>query len=144
MAKYVVTGNTVTLNGTAISSSVARAELAVNVAEVDVTDFGSAGYTEVIGGLKSGTVSLDFHSDFGVGAISTIFNSLLGTIGTVTIIAGNGTAASTATPLYSATCLINSFTPVSGAVGDLSTFSVSFPTTGAVTVATSTAAGTAL
>jgi hypothetical protein len=32
--------------------------------------------------------------------------------------------------------LINSFTPVSGAVGDLSTFSVTFPTTGAVTYAT--------
>ncbi|NBU22813.1 MAG: hypothetical protein EBS38_02720 [Actinobacteria bacterium] len=144
MAKYVVTGNTVKLNGTDISSSVARAELVVNAAEVDVTDFGSRGYTEVIGGLKSGSVSLDFHSDFGAGGVSNTFNSLLGTIGTVTIIAGNGTAASTATPAYEAAVLINSFSPVSGAVGDLSTFSVTFPTTGAVTVTASTAAGTAL
>jgi hypothetical protein len=136
MAKFVVTANTVTLNGGTVSPSVARAELVLNSAEVDVTDFGSNGWTEVIGGLKSGTVSLDFHSDFGVGAVSTLFQDLVGTIGTVTLIAGNGTAPSATTPRYTATVLINSFTPVSGAVGDLSTFSVSFPTTGAVTYAT--------
>jgi hypothetical protein len=108
----------------------------INASEVDVTDFGSQGWTEVIGGLKSGTVSLDFHSDFGTGAVSKLLQPLVGTIGTVTLIAGNGTAASSATPQYTATVLINSFTPVSGAVGDLATFSVSFPTTGAVTYAT--------
>jgi hypothetical protein len=32
--------------------------------------------------------------------------------------------------------LINSFTPIAGAVGDLSSFSVTFPTTGAVSYAT--------
>ncbi len=136
MAKFVVTANTVTLNGGTVSPSVARAELVLSSAEVDVTDFGSNGWTEVIGGLKSGTVSLDFHSDFGAGAVSTLFQDLVGTIGTVTMIAGNGTAPSATTPRYTATVLINSFTPVAGAVGDLSTFSVSFPTTGAVTYAT--------
>lgn len=136
MAKFVVTANTVTLNGTAVSDSVARAELVINAAEVDVTDFGSNGWTEVIGGLKSGTVSLDFHSDYGTGAVSTLFQPLVGTIGTVTLIAGNGTAPSATTPRYTATVLINSFTPISGAVGDLSTFSVSFPTTGPVSYAT--------
>lgn len=131
-----MTGTQVSLNGSDLSSSCARAELVINAAEVDVTDFGSAGWTEVIGGLKSGTVSLDFHSDFGVGAVSALFQDLVGTIGTVTIIAANGTAASATTPEYTATVMINSFTPVSGAVGDLSTFSVSFPTSGAVTYAT--------
>lgn len=136
MAKFVVTGTKVTVNGTDVSSSCARAELVINAAEVTTTDFGSNGWVEVIGGLKSGTVSLDFHSDFGVGAISTLFQPLVGTIGTVTIIAANGTAASGTTPLYTANVLVNSFTPVAGAVGDLSTFSVSFPTSGAVAYAT--------
>ena len=136
MAKFVVTGTKVTFNGTDISSSCARAELVINAAEVDVTDFGSEGWTEVIGGLKSGQVSLDFHSDFGAGAISTLLADKVGTIGTVTIIAANGTAASATTPLYTANVLVNSFTPVAGAVGDLSTFSVTFPTSGAVAYAT--------
>jgi len=136
MAKYVVTGTQVTLNGDDLSSNCARAELVISAAEVDTTDFGSGGFTEVIGGLKSGQVSLDFHSDFGSGAVSATFQDLVGTIGTVTLIAGNGTAASAETPVYTAEVLVNSFTPISGAVGDLSTFSVTFPTTGEITYAT--------
>lgn len=136
MAKFVVTSNAISLNGTDISANCARAELVINAAEVDTTDFGSAGWTELIGGLKSGTVSLDFHQDFGSGAVSELFQDLVGTIGTVTLIAGNGTAAGATTPEYTAEVLINSFTPVAGAVGDLSTFSVSFPTTGAISYAT--------
>lgn len=135
MAKYVVTSQKVTLNGTDISAATARAELVINSAEVETTDFGSAGWTEVIGGLKSGSVTLDFHSDYGVGGISAILDDLVGTIGTVTMIA-NGTVASTATPAWTAGVLISSFTPVAGAVGDLATFSVTFPTTGSVSYAT--------
>ena len=136
MAKYVVAGTTVTFNGSDISGNVARAELVINSAEVDTTDFGSAGWTEVVGGLKSGSVSLDFHADYGAGAISSLLSGLVGTIGTVTIIAANGTAPSTSTPEWTAEVLVNSFTPISGAVGDLATFSVTFPTTGEVTKAT--------
>ena len=101
MSKFVVTGTSVTFNSTDLSSSCARAELVLNAAEVDTTDFGSGGFTELIGGLKSGSVTLDFHSDFGTGAVSALFQDLV------------------------------------GAVGDLATFSVSFPTSGAVTYATS-------
>lgn len=137
MAKYVVTGNTVSFNGTDISGSVARAELVITSAEVDVTDFASGGYTELVGGLKSGTVSLDFHSDYGAGGLSTVVSEdLVGTIGTVVVIAGNGTAASGTTPSFTAECLITSVTPVSGAVGDLSTWTVSWPTSGEIVKAT--------
>lgn len=137
MAKYVVTGNNVSLNGTDVSASVTRAELAISSTEVDVTDFASGGWTEVVGGLKSGSVSIDFQQDFGSGGIgATLTQALVGTIGTVVIIAANGTAASSTTPAYTANCLISSVTPVSGAVGDLSTYSVTWATTGEVTKAT--------
>ena len=136
MAKYVIQGTSVTFNGSDISGSVARAELVINAAEVDTTDFGSNGWTEVVGGLKSGSVSLDFHNDFGAGGVSALMQDLVGTIGTVTVIAANGTAASATTPSYTAEVLINSFTPIAGAVGDLSTFSVTFPTSGEVSYAT--------
>jgi hypothetical protein len=109
--------------------------LVINAAEVETTDFGSGGWTEIIGGLKSGQVTLDFHNDFGAGGVSALFQNLVGTIGTVELIP-NGTAASATNPKYTAEVMINSFTPVSGAVGDLATFSVTFPTSGAVTYAT--------
>lgn len=137
MSKFVVTANTITLNGDDISSSVARAELVINASEQDVTDFGSGGWTEVIGGLKSGTVSIDFHQDFGASAVSALFQDLVGTVATVTMVAGNGTVASATTPLYTCDVLVNSFSPISGAVGDLATVSVSFPTSGEVSYATS-------
>lgn len=135
MAKYVVTATSVSLNGTDISGATARAELVINAAEVETTDFGSQGWTEIIGGLKSGQVTLDFHNDFGAGGVSALFQDIVGTEGTVVLIP-NGTAISATNPAYTAKVMINSFTPVSGAVGDLATFSVTFPTTGAVTYAT--------
>jgi len=82
MAKFVVTATTVTMGGDDISTACARAELVINAAEVETTDFGSGGFTEVIGGLKSGTLSLDFHQDFGTDAVSTLF---LDTVGTVVV-----------------------------------------------------------
>jgi len=135
MAKFIVTATAVKIGSTNVSDSIASATLELTSADVDVTDFSSNGWTEVIGGLKSGTLSLDIHADNGVGAISTIINPLLGTIATVTI-APNGTVGSSSNPIYTVPVLVNSFSPVAGAVGDLSTFSVSFPTSGSVSFAT--------
>ena len=138
MAKYVVTGNNVSIGGTDVSGSVARAELTITSTEVDVTDFASGGFTEVVGGLKSGSLSLDFHNDFGSGALNTVLTEdLVGTLVEIVVIAGNGSSASADTPSYTANFLINSLSPVSGAVGDLSTFSVTFPMSGTVTKAVS-------
>ena len=135
MAKYVVTGTDVSLNGSDISANTARAELVINAAEVDTTDFGSGGFTEVIGGLRSGQVTLDFHNDFGAGGVSNLLKDLVGTIGTV-VIDPTGDGAGATNPVYTAEVLISSFTPIAGAVGDLATFSVTFPTSGSVTFAT--------
>lgn len=135
MAKYVVTATAVKIGSTNVSDSCASATLELTSADVEVTDFGSAGWTEVIGGLKSGTLSLDFHNDYGVGGINTLLNPLLGTIATVTI-APNGTVGSSTNPIWTVPVLINSVSPIAGAVGDLATFSVSFPTSGEVTFAT--------
>ena len=136
MAKYVVTGNKVSINGVDLSSSIARAEIAMNVADVDATDFASGGYTELVGGLKSGSVSIDFHQDYAAASVDATIFPLIGSIATAVIIAGNGTAASSTTPAYTATVLVNGWNPVAGAVGDLSTVSVTWPTSGVITKAT--------
>jgi hypothetical protein len=135
MAKYVVTATAVKIGATNVSDSCASATLELTSSDIDVTDFGSAGWTEVIGGLKSGTLSLDFHNDYGVGGINTLLNPLLGTIATV-VLAPNGTVGSSTNPIWTVPVLINSVSPIAGAVGDLATFSVSFPTSGPATFAT--------
>ncbi len=135
MAKYVVTATAVKIGSTNVSDSCASATLELTAADVDVTDFGSAGWTQVIGGLKSGTLSLDFHNDYGVGGINTLLNPLLGTIATVTL-APNGTVGSSTNPIWTVPVLINSVSPIAGSVGDLATFSVSFPTSGSASFST--------
>ena len=135
MPKYIVTNPKITINGSNVSTSVAAATLELTATDVDVTNFGSSGWTEVLGGIKSGTVSLDFHSGYAAGEINTILNPLLGTIATVAI-NPNGTAPSSTNPTWTATVLVNSVSPVAGAIGDLATFSVSYPTSGSVTFAT--------
>jgi 2-keto-3-deoxy-6-phosphogluconate aldolase len=135
MPKYVVINPKVTINGTNVSPSVAAATLELTATDVDVTSFGSNGWTEIISGLKSGTVSLDFHSGYAAGEINTVLNPLIGTLATV-VINPNGTATSSTNPAWTATVHVNSVSPVAGAVGDLATFSVSYPTSGSVTFAT--------
>jgi len=136
LAKYVVTSQSLTLNSVDLSADTARVELVINSAEVETTDFSSAGFTEVIGGLKSGTLNIDFHADYAAGGASATLEPLVGTVVPFVIIAG-GTSVASETPSFSGNILITSFTPVSGAVGDLATFSCSFPTSGAITKATS-------
>jgi hypothetical protein len=135
MPKYIVTNPKVTINGTNVSTSIAAATLELTSTDVDVTSFGSNGWTEIIGGLKSGTVSLDFHSGYAAGEINTVLNPLVGTIATV-VINPNGTVTSSTNPAWTATVHVNSVSPVAGAVGDLATFTVSYPTSGSVTFAT--------
>ena len=81
-----MTSQSVTINSVDLSADCARAELVINSADVETTDFSSGGFVELQGGLKSGVLNLDFHADY---------------------------------------------------ASDLATFSVSFPTSGAITKATS-------
>ena len=136
MAKFVATDYNITINGTPFSSSLAALTLEITSEEQDVSSFGGT-FRSRIGGLKDASLTLDFHQDFGAGGLATyVSEAQVGTLGTVVIIAGNGTAASSTTPAYTAVCLVSSVTPVAGAVGDLSTFSVTWPTSGEITKAT--------
>ncbi len=135
MAKTVITSRYVSLNGTDISSSLAGASLEITVDEVDKTSLGSAGWREVAAGLKSGSVTLNFQQDYAAGATDSILFPLVGTEATVVIRSSSATVG-TSNPAYSAIVLVSQYTPISGSVGDLATFDVTFPTIGAVTRAT--------
>jgi len=65
---------------------------------------------------------------------ATLF-PLLGSNATV-VIKPTSSAVSSANPAYTAICLVTDLTPVSGQIGDLATFSVTWPTNGTVTRAT--------
>lgn len=135
MAKTVVTSRYVSIGTADVSSALAGASLEITVEEVDKTSLGSGGWREVAAGLKSGSVTLNFMQDYAVGATDSILYPLIGTEATVTIRSSSATV-SASNPAYSAVVLISQYTPINGAVGDLATFDVTFPTVGAVTRAT--------
>ena len=136
MPKQVMTNPVVVFAGGTISSNVAQATIALEVDDVEITSFGSGGARERIGGLRSGTFSMELHQDYALGAMdSTFFTNLGGTVAVAVRPAGTA-AAGTASPSYQFSVLCTEYSPIDSAVGDLNTFSVSFPITGAVTRAT--------
>ena len=135
MAKFVATDVTVTLNGTAITTNLNSVELNISSDEIDTTTFGTSGWKTVVGGLKSGTLRLDFMQDFAAGAIDALLYPLINTVGTF-VIKPAGTVTSATNPAYTALALINNYIPFSSSVGDLASFSVTLPTTGEITRAT--------
>jgi hypothetical protein len=135
MAKQVVTSRYVSLGTADISSSLSGASLEIVTETTDKTSLGSSGWREVAAGLKSATLTLNFQQDFGVGGIDSLLYPLIGTEATVTIRSSSATVSAT-NPSYSGVFLVNGYTPINGAVGDLATFDTTFDSVGAITRAT--------
>jgi hypothetical protein len=135
MAIFVATDFSVTINGsTALAAYLTQVELKTSVNDITTTSFGSTWVTRVAG-LKEGSLTLQFNQDYAASAPDTTLWPLLGTSATV-VIKPTSTATSSTNPAYTAICLVNDLTPVSGHIGDLATFSVTWPTNGTVSRAT--------
>lgn len=134
MAKFVATDYKITLNGTNLSTSLAAVELPIEVEEQETTAFGSSWRTR-IAGLKSGSITLEFHQDFGSSAVDATLWPLLGTNGTV-VVTPTSSSVSATNPSYTGEFLVTQYSPFASTVGDLATLSVTWPLTGALTRAT--------
>jgi len=135
MAIFVATDFSVSINGsTALASYLTQVELKASANDITTTAFGSTWVTRVAG-LKEGSVTLQFNQDYAASAVDATLWPLLGTNATV-VIKPTSTATSATNPAYTAICLVTDLTPVSGQIGDLATFSVTWPTTSTVSRAT--------
>ena len=135
MAIFVATDFSVTINGsTALASYLTQVELKTTANDITTTAFGSTWVTRVAG-LKEGSLTLQFNQDYAASAVDAVLWPLLGTQATV-VIKPTSTAVSASNPAYTAICLVTDYTPVSGNIGDLSTFSITLPTSGTVSRAT--------
>lgn len=135
MAVMVLTSTYTALNGTDRSADIKSSQLAIEVAEIDVTDFASAGWVENIGGLKSGTLSITFQDDVAASAVDSVLWPLLGTVVSFELRA-TSSAVGTSNPKWTGSVLINNH-PIGGGVGELAVKTVTYPTSGTVTRATS-------
>lgn len=132
MARIVLTDVGVVFGGVDLSDHIASVEIAQNFDEVETTAFGDGGRTRVAG-LEDSSLSLSFHQDFSAADVEATIGPLVG--GTASFeVAPFGTAvsASGTAPRYSGTVLVTEWTPINGAVGDLSTADVTWPVVGKV------------
>jgi len=135
MAIFVATDFSVSINGsTALASYLTQVELKTSANDITTTSFGSSWVTRVAG-LKEGTVTLQFNQDYAASTVDATLWPLLGSQATV-VIKPTSTAVSSSNPAYTAVALVTDLTPVSGQIGDLATFSVTWPTSGTVSRAT--------
>ena len=134
MSKFIATDYKVTINGTDFSTSLASVELPIEVEEQDTTAFGAEFRTR-IAGLKTGSITLEFHQDFGAAAIDSVLYPLLGTNATVSVSPTSATV-SASNPTFSGEFLVTQYSPFSSTIGDLATLSISWPLNGPLTRAT--------
>ena len=135
MATFVFTDASVTINSVDLSDHVRSVTLDISAEEQDDTAMGAT-FRSRKGGLKDGSISLEFNSDFAASEIDATIFPILGT-SVAFVVKPTSSAVSATNPSYSGNCLVTQHVPVGNAVGDLATTSVTWPTTGTITRATS-------
>ena len=103
--------------------------------ELEVTAMGDSGH-KFVKGLESASVTIDFLNDTAAANVLATLQAAWGTNVAIVLLQEKGTIVSATNPLYTMTCLINNTTDINGAVGDLSTQSLTFNVSGTVAVAT--------
>ncbi len=132
MPKMVLTAAYVSINAVTYHGRTKSIELTTEVEEKDVTTFASLGWKEVLGGLKSGSLSVTFLNDVTDNAIDETMWGLQGTVVPFEVRATQS-AVSASNPSYTGSVLIPGWTPISGSVGDVVEVDLDMPTSGVVT-----------
>jgi hypothetical protein len=131
---YLSNGVVLTVNAVDLSSLVSSVSISRSFDELEVTAMGDSGH-KFIKGLEASSITIDFFNDEASAKTLQTLNSTWGTNTTVT--AKQTSAITSATnPLYTMTCLVNNITPINGAVGDISTQSVTWNVSGVIAVTT--------
>lgn len=135
MAVFLNNGVVLTVNSVDLSNHVTSVSLNRSFDELEVTAMGDSGH-KFVKGLEASSITIDFLNDT---ATSNVLQTLQAAWGTnVTVTVKQTSAATSATnPLYTMTALVNNTTDINGAVGDLSTQSVTWNVSGTIAVTTS-------
>ena len=134
MAVFMSNGVVLTVNAVDLSNHVTSCTINRAFDELEVTAMGDTGH-KFVKGLEASSITIDFLNDT---ATSNVLQTLQAAWGTnVTVTAKQTSAATSATnPLYTMTCLVNNTTDINGAVGDLSTQSLTLNVSGTIAVTT--------
>ena len=134
MAIYLSNGVVVTLNSVVLSDHVTSATINRIFEELEVTAMGDSSrkYTK---GLETSTIALDFLNDTAAANVLVTLQAAWGTTVPITLKQTSAVVSAT-NPLYSTTILVNNTTDINGAVGDISTQSITFTCNSPIVITT--------
>ena len=136
MAVYLANTGVLTVNAVDLSTLVSSVTINRAFDELEVTALGDSGH-RFTKGLEASSITIDFYNDSATAKTLQTLNSSSVWGNNVTVTFKQTSDATSATnPLYTMTCLVNNTTPVNGAVGDLSTQSVTWNVSGTIAVTT--------
>ena len=132
MAIFLSNGVVVTLNSVDLSDHVTSVTINRSFEELPVTAMGDSAM-RYVKGLEASTVTIDFLNDTATGEVLQTLQAAWGTTVPLTI-KQTSAAISATNPEYQTTVLVNNTTDVNGAVGDISTQSITFTCNSAIVV----------
>jgi hypothetical protein len=133
---YLSNGVVLTVNAVDLSTLVSSVTINRSFEELDVSAMGDSG-RRYVKGLEASSITIDFFNDEATSKTLQTLNSASVWGNNVTVTAKQSNAATSATnPLYTMTCLVNNTTPINGAVGDISTQSVTWNVSGTIVITT--------
>ena len=135
MSVYLSNGVVLTVNAVDLSTLVSAVTINRSFDELEVTAMGDSGH-KFVKGLEASSITIDFFNDEATSKTLQTLQTVWGTSTTVTV-KQTSSATSATNPLYTMSCLVNNTTPINGAVGDLSTQSVTWNVNGTIAVTTS-------
>ena len=135
MARIVLTDAKITINGVNLSDHITSIGLSTSDDVVDTSAFGGGGARTRVAGLADNSVTLEFNQDFASASVEATIYPLIGTLTTV-VVSPTSAAAGASNPTYTFSALVSEWQPLSGAVGELATASVTWPISGVITKAT--------
>jgi hypothetical protein len=140
MGIFVIKDAVVTINGVDLSDHCTQVEVNISAEDIDATTMVAAG--QALGtvrrqGKRDDMFTMSFLSDFASSEVDATLWPLVNTGSVFPVTVKHTDAVTSATnPIYSGSCIMTSYQPIAGGVGDLATTDVDFPVTGVITRAT--------
>ena len=138
MARIVLTDASVVINGINLSEFITSVALSTSDDVVETTGFASGGARTRVAGLADNSVTFEFNQDFATGGpevtINAVGSSLVGTNVTC-VVKPTSAAVGVSNPSYTFSAVVSEWQPLSGAVGELSSISATWPVSGVITKA---------
>lgn len=135
MATIVLVDASVTINSVDLSDHVRSVTISYSADMVEDTNMGDNTHL-MLGGLKNWNIDVEFSQDYAASEVDATLFPLVGTTFTVDV-KPTSAAVSATNPKYTATGILESYNPIAGSVGELSTTSVTIQPAGDLSRATS-------